>query len=170
MVKIPGNKKAWWVKKENWWLQILDCSGPPWCLILRMQGLSRYPNDKKREKFLIEKNSVQFKKSLKRILERQWHLVLKNLQNFKWFTFILRRQKQDPVSAMQKTGLANYSSFLVWKKYHLWMWSLWDSKQPFSCVFSLVTPKQTNERPKVILVQACSWPVRRQSFAISKKT
>ena len=42
-----------------------------------MQGLSRYPNDKKREKFLIEKHSVQFKISLKRILERQWHLVLK---------------------------------------------------------------------------------------------
>ena len=29
-----------------------------------MQGLSRYPNDKKREKFLIEKHSVQLKKIL----------------------------------------------------------------------------------------------------------
>ena len=37
---------------------------------------------------------------------------------------------------MQKTILANYSSFLVWsgKGYHLWMWSLWGSQQPFSCV------------------------------------
>ena len=41
--------------------------------------------------------------------------------------------KQDLVSTMQKTGLANYASFLVWseKKYHLWVSQLWGSQQPF---------------------------------------
>ena len=38
------------------------------------------------------------------------------LQNPRW-----TQNKQDPVSTMQKTGLANHSSFLVWsgKGYHL---------------------------------------------------
>ena len=32
--------------------------------------------------------------------------------------------EQDPVSTMQKTGEANYSSFLEWKRVPPWMWSL----------------------------------------------
>ena len=46
------------------------------------------------------------------------------------------------------------------------IWSLGRSQQLFFCVFSHFRHghEQTNNR--VILVQACSWPVRRQSFAI----
>ena len=53
--------------------------------------------------------------------------------------------KQDPVSTKRKTGLTNFSSFLVWsgKGYHLWMWSLWGSQQPFSCV----TTTRPNDQP-----------------------
>ena len=35
---------------------------------------------------------------------------------------------------MQKTGLANYSLFLVWKTFSPWMWSLGGSQQNFSWV------------------------------------
>ena len=60
-------------------------------------------------------------------------------------------QTQDPVSTMQKTGLtygAVNNHFPV-----------------YLAIFGMVT---TNNRPnnQVILVQVCSWPVRRQSFAM----
>ena len=50
------------------------------------------------------------------------------------------------------------------------IWSLGRSQQLFFCVFSHFRhgDKQMNNQPtnRVILEQACSWPVRRQSFAI----
>ena len=54
------------------------------------------------------------------------------------------------------------------------MWSLGGSQQPFSYVLGHFrhSDNRTNEQPnnRVILVQACSWPVRRQSFAINYLT
>ena len=75
-----------------------------------------------------------------------------------------------------------YPAFLIpslvlsWKEYHIRMWSLWGSQQPFSCVFVRFRPgdNQMNNRTNnwtnnwVILVQACSWLVRRKSFAIKR--
>ena len=52
---------------------------------------------------------------------------------------------------------------------HICMWSLGVSQQPFSCVlgqFRHDGDKQPTEQPLVFLEQACSWPVKRQSFAI----
>ena len=47
------------------------------------------------------------------------------------------------------------------KGFHLWMWSLRGTQQPFSCVFGNFRHGDTwtNERPnnRVTLVQACSW-------------
>ena len=62
--------------------------------------------------------------------------------------------EQDPVQTMQYTGLTNFSSILVCSvlekgTYHLRMWSLRGSQQPFSFVlghFSMVTPEQTNKQ------------------------
>ena len=65
-------------------------------------------------------------------------------------------------------------SCLVWKRVSLWMWSLGGRQQPFSCVLGNFRhgDKQPTKQPnnQVILVQACSWPVRRQSFAIKLRT
>ena len=84
-------------------------------------------------------------------------------------------KNQGPVSTMQKTGITNYSSLMILsgleKGYHPWIWSLLGSRQPFFCVFGHFwhgdtrTIEQTNNL--VILEQACSWSVRRQSVAIS---
>ena len=80
---------------------------------------------------------------------------------------------QDPASPMQKTGLTLYfyPSFLDW--YHLFCKSVSlldvitraQSTIIFLCVrhFWHGGEHQTNQ---VILEQACSWPVRIQSFAI----
>ena len=50
-------------------------------------------------------------------------------------------------------------SCLVWKRVLLWIWSLGGSQQPFFCVLGHFRHghEQTNNR--VILVQACPWPV-----------
>ena len=81
------------------------------------------------------------------------------------------RNKTRPIvnNAKDSLGQLFLIPFLVWsgKEFHLWFWSFWRSQQLFSCVFShsaMVTPNETNNQ--VILVQASSWPVRRQSFAI----
>ena len=54
-------------------------------------------------------------------------------------------------------------SCLVWKRVLLWIWSLGGSQQPFFCVFGHFQhgDEQTNKRTnnRVILVQACPWPV-----------
>ena len=47
--------------------------------------------------------------------------------------------EQDPVSTMQKTGEANYSSFLEWKRVPPWVWSLGGSLQP--------STDRTNDQP-----------------------
>ena len=58
-------------------------------------------------------------------------------------------------------------SNMVWKKgftYGCGRWGAVNSHSPVCWViFGMVTPEQPNHRK--ILVQACSWPVRRQSFA-----
>ena len=65
--------------------------------------------------------------------------------------------KQDPVSTMQKAGLTNHSSFLVLLSgLRLCIW-------PFSAWWQ--TNEQTTNHYQVTLVQACSWLVRRLSFA-----
>ena len=59
---------------------------------------------------------------------------------------------------------------LVWrgKGYHLWMWSTSESEKPFPCVLGHFRHGDEQATNRVILVQACSWSVRRQSFAISE--
>ena len=58
-------------------------------------------------------------------------------------------------------------SNMVWKKgftYGCGRWGAVNSHSPVCWViFGMVTPEQPNHR--VILVQACSWPVRRQSLS-----
>ena len=87
------------------------------------------------------------------------------------FTFLGFMLQQDPVSTMQKTGWAIHSSFSVLsglERVSFWMWSLGGVNNHFPvywAIFGVVTNEQTNNQ--VILVQACSWPVRRQSFAIN---
>ena len=72
---------------------------------------------------------------------------------------------------MQKTGWTNDSSFLVWKRVSLWIWSQGGSQQPFSSVFGHFrhgdeqTTIQTNNQ-QGDLEQACSWSMGRKSFAI----
>ena len=107
------------------------------------------------------------------ILVRLWHwqpsefcLYAKNNSSNQWqFTlhviveakFLNQRvQDQDPVSTMQTTGWTKYSSMDVVARGRF-------SDSPVCWViFGMVTPKQPNNG--VILEQACSWPVRRQSF------
>ena len=84
--------------------------------------------------------------------------------------------KQHPVSTRQNAGWTSHSSFLALsgleKGFTLDVitLALGGSQQPFSCVLSHFwhgaerRNKQTNNQ--VILVQACSWPVRRQYFTI----
>ena len=73
--------------------------------------------------------------------------------------------EQDPASTMQKTCLTNDSSFLVWsgletwKEFHLQSTAIFLWNWPFFAWWRRQTTKG------VILEQACSWPVRRQSFA-----
>ena len=73
-------------------------------------------------------------------------------QNLKWKIAVKWKQKeQDTVSTMQKTGLTNFSSFLVWsglEKGHLWMWSLWGTQEPFSYALSYIrhADNQTNNQ------------------------
>ena len=59
-----------------------------------------------------------------------------------------------------------FPGLVVWVS--LWMWSLGGNQQPFSCVLGYLRygDEQTNKQTtnQVILEQACSWPVRRQSF------
>ena len=87
-------------------------------------------------------------------------------------------------------SMAIYSACDCWKQLckrmaglipHSWSNMVWKRVSPMDVVawgqfshspvcvlsfFGMVTPKQPNNR--VILEQACSWPVRRQSFAISQ--
>ena len=79
-------------------------------------------------------------------------------------------EEQDPVSTMQKTWLADYSSFLVWSDlekgitYGCDHYGAVSNHFPvYSAICGMVTTERTNNW--VILEQACSWPVRRQSFA-----
>ena len=84
------------------------------------------------------------------------------------------KPQQDPVSTMQVTGRTIYSSFLVMsyleKGYTLDVNTGEQSTNIFVWVlvqFRHGDDEQTNNR--VILVQACSWPIRRQSFAINQQ-
>ena len=45
------------------------------------------------------------------------------------------------------------------------MQALWSTQEPFSCAFGHFHHGDNQTNNKVILEQACSWPVRRQSFA-----
>ena len=70
---------------------------------------------------------------------------------------------------MQKTGLANYFLFLIWKTVSTWMWSLGGSQQSFSCVSGHFRLGDNQQNNRVNQVQACSLPVwecENQSFAI----
>ena len=52
-------------------------------------------------------------------------------------------------------------SCVVWKRVSLWMWPLGGSSNHFPvywAIFGMVTNKRTNDN-RVILVQACFWPV-----------
>ena len=75
------------------------------------------------------------------------------------------------MSTTQKTRLANYSSFHSWSgleksfTFSFGHFGAVNSYFPlYLAIFGMVTPNRQNNQ--VILVQACSWPVRRQSFAI----
>ena len=52
--------------------------------------------------------------------------------------------------------------------FHIWMWSLGGSQQTFSSVLGDFWHSDKRTNNQLILVQACSWPVRRQSFAKKK--
>ena len=58
-------------------------------------------------------------------------------------------------------------SYPVWsgleRVFYLWLWLLGCDQQPFSCAQAFFGKRTNNQ---VILEQACSWPVRRQSFAM----
>ena len=72
---------------------------------------------------------------------------------------------------MQKTGLTRFSLILGWSGKggrHLWMWSLWGTQEPFSCALSHFWHGDNQPNNRVILEQACSWPVRRQFFLHKK--
>ena len=92
-----------------------------------------------------------------------------------------KRLKQDLVTTMQKTGWTNNTSFLVLlygveKGFVLDVITRGQSTTTFLCIGTFLawwwTNKQTNKQTtnQVILVQACSWPVRGQSFAIKLRT
>ena len=87
------------------------------------------------------------------------------------FTFLGFMLKQDPVSTTQKTGWTIHSSFPVLfgleKGFTLDVISRRQSTTIFLCFGPFSTWWKPNERTnnQVILVQACSWLVRRLSFA-----
>ena len=82
--------------------------------------------------------------------------------------------EQDPVCTMQNTGFTNDQfniphswSFLVWKKgitYWCDHWSLWGLSTPLSCVLRHFRHSENQPIEQSILVQACSYPVRRQTY------
>ena len=73
-------------------------------------------------------------------------------------------QSQNPVSTMQKTGLTNYFSFLVWSGPYGTFRVVNSHFSVYLAILGMATPEQPTNW--VIQVQACSLPVRRQSFAI----
>ena len=60
-----------------------------------------------------------------------------------WFSVLSRGLKipttQDPNHTKDWINQLFLIPGLIWsgKRFHLWMWSLWDSEQPFSCVLGL---------------------------------
>ena len=91
-----------------------------------------------------------------------------------WQGWKRKALKQDPVSTMQNTCLENYSSFLVRSRLEKGITHGCDLNGAvnnhfpvYKAIFGMVTTKRTNNW--VILEQACSWPVGRQSFAIQSE-